>query len=411
MAQRRQRGWLKKEKRLPGNTWVLYFRATRKSDGKRVENKIPIGLVRDFPDECCARAEVERLHLQLNPVDLRGGVTFGDLALHYADHELVERAESIHPKAHSTIMGYARVIQNRALPRWGNRIALGIEPLEVEQWLKELKSAEDLANPTLDRIRRVMSLVYRHAQRYGLIPRCYESNPMRFVRCKTTSGYEAMILAPDQAYAIVRNLRDPERTLTLLAAGTGLRISECLGLQWQDVSFADEMIHVRRTWTCGQVGSPKTKASKGPVPLHPLLAEFMICWKRTTPYPNPLDWVFPSLRSNGKMPRVANMLVEDYLRPAAAKAGILSWHRDENGRMVEDDPRRFGFHNLRHSLASFLIRSRTDPKTVQTLLRHSDVKLTLQFYTHAVSQDRMTAAGEMLAAILSNADQSGLKAD
>lgn len=53
---------------------------------------------------------------------------------------------------------------------------------------------------------------------------------MRFVRCKTTSGYEAMILTPEQAYAIVCNLREPERTLTLLAAGTGLRISECLGL-------------------------------------------------------------------------------------------------------------------------------------------------------------------------------------
>jgi integrase len=52
---------------------------------------------------------------------------------------------------------------------------------------------------------------------------------MHFVRCKTTSEYEAMILTPEQAYAIVRNLREPERTLTLLAAGTGLRISECLG--------------------------------------------------------------------------------------------------------------------------------------------------------------------------------------
>jgi hypothetical protein len=40
---------------------------------------------------------------------------------------------------------------------------------------------------------------------------------------------------------------------------------------------------------------------------------------------------------------------------------------------------------------------------VQTLLRHSDVKLTLQFYTHAVSRDRMVAAGKMLSAILSHA--------
>jgi hypothetical protein len=88
--------------------------------------------------------------------------------------------------------------------------------LEVEQWLRALKKEEELANPTLDKTRRVMSLVYKHGQRYGLIPRNQESNPMRFVRCKTTSGYEAMILTPEQAYAIVCKLREPERTLTLL---------------------------------------------------------------------------------------------------------------------------------------------------------------------------------------------------
>jgi integrase len=83
---------------------------------------------------------------------------------------------------------------------------------------------------------------------------------MRFVRCKTTSGYEAMILSPEQAYPIARKLRVPERRLTLLAAGTGLRISGCLGLQRQDVDFVHAMILVRRTWTCSQIGWPKTKA-------------------------------------------------------------------------------------------------------------------------------------------------------
>jgi integrase len=138
----------------------------------------------------------------------------------------------------------------------------------------------------------------------------------------------------------------------------------------------------------------------------------MFLRKKKTTYSQVGDWVFPSFRLNGKQPRVANMLVDDHLRPAVVKAGVLSSHRDLRGQLVDDDPRRFGFHNLRHSLASFLIRTRTDPKTVQTLLRHSDVKLTLQFYTHAVSRDRMAAAGKMLTAILSHAaDQSGLKAD
>ena len=414
MGQRNQRGWLKKERRAKGETWVLFFRATRKCDGKRVENKISIGLVQDFPDESSARAEVERLHLHLhlNNINSRRGITFGDLSQHYAEHELVDCTESIHAKAHTTVLSYERIIRSRLLPKWGNRIAPGIEPLEVEQWLRDLKKERKFANPTLDKTRRVMSLIYKHGQRYGLIPRNQESNPMRFVRCRTTSGYEAMIFTPEQAYAVLLNLQEPERTLTLLASGTGLRISECLGLQWNDVSFADGMIHVRRTWTCGQVGLPKSKASKGPVPLHPLLAEFILRWKKNTPYSQPADWVFPSIRLEGKQPRVANMLVEDHLRPAAVKAGILSSQRDARGRLVDDDPRRFGFHNLRHSLASFLIRIRTDPKTVQTLLRHSDVNLTLQFYTHAVSRDRMAAAGKMLTAILSHAtEQSGLKAD
>ena len=55
----------------------------------------------------------------------------------------------------------------------------------------------------------------------------------------------------------------------------------------------------------------------------------------------------------------------------------------------------------------FLIRIKTDPKTVQTLVRHSDVKLTLQFYTHSTSDDRMAAAGAMLVAVLSHPEVTG----
>jgi hypothetical protein len=40
MAQRHQRGWLKKEKRAQGETSVSFFRTTRNSDGKREENKM-----------------------------------------------------------------------------------------------------------------------------------------------------------------------------------------------------------------------------------------------------------------------------------------------------------------------------------------------------------------------------------
>ncbi len=403
MAQRHQRGWIKKEQRKNGETWMLFFRTTRKSDGKRVEQKIPVGTVLEFPSKASAWAELERQQLQINKPDFRRRILFADLAQHYQQHELGEQQNAIvDPKAHTTVAGYKRVLRNRLLPRWGKKIALSIQPLEIEQWLSSLKEEERLENPTLDKMRRVMSLVYKHGQRHGLIPRRDECNPLRFVRCKTTSGYEAMILTPEQAFSVLIGLPDPEKTLTLLAASTGLRISECLGLQWQDVNFKESLIYVRRTWTCGKVGMPKSKASQAPVPMHSLLADFMSAWRKQTLYAQLTDWVFPSLKLSGRKPRAANMLVEDYLRPAAVRTGIIG----------EGDPCRFGFHNLRHSLASFLVRSKIDPKTVQALLRHSDVKTTLQLYAHSVSADRMAAQGHVLHAILGGTTaNSGLAAD
>jgi site-specific recombinase XerD len=77
-------------------------------------------------------------------------------------------------------------------------------------------------------------------------------------------------------------------------------------------------------------------------------------------------------------------------KTAAVRAGILA----------KDSPRRFGFHNLRHSLASFLVRSKTDVKVVQSILPHADVKTTLGIYTHSMAKDRLAAQGGALAAIL-----------
>jgi len=45
-----QRGALRKLHRKAGETWVLRYRVTS-ADGKRVENNVNVGLVRDFPKE------------------------------------------------------------------------------------------------------------------------------------------------------------------------------------------------------------------------------------------------------------------------------------------------------------------------------------------------------------------------
>jgi site-specific recombinase XerD len=64
---------------------------------------------------------------------------------------------------------------------------------------------------------------------------------------------------------------------------------------------------------------------------------------------------------------------------------------------------RFGFHNLRHSLATFLVSRGKDVKTIQELLRHAKVSTTLDLYSQAIDEAKLEAQEEIAAAITSTA--------
>lgn len=181
--------------------------------------------------------------------------------------------------------------------------------------------------------------------------------------------------------------------MTLLVAATGLRFSEVAGLQWQDVDYATECIHVRRTWIGGKVSEQlKTKQSRSAVPMAGELAQFLGEWRKETAYGNPTDWVFASPKTHGRTPRVGNMIVADHLRPAAIKAGV-----------VLKPGQRFGFHNLRHSLSSLLITGqKSDVRTTQDILRHSSSATTLDLYTQSPMAQRIAAQESVLKAILNS---------
>ena len=86
------------------------------------------------------------------------------------------------------------------------------------------KKVKPLADPTIDKIRRIMSLVYKHGQRHNYVPRQQEGNPMNWVNQRTTSDYRALIMTPKQAFEVLLNIPEPRRTLTLSDAATALRV-------------------------------------------------------------------------------------------------------------------------------------------------------------------------------------------
>ena len=375
-----QKGWLTKHQtKRNGLTWVYHFYKDKPESGKRVENTVTVGSVSHFPREKDAWAEVERRYLKpdstQNKIDR---VTFGELVENY-------RKKSFSKLAITTRPITAHIIDDYLLPRWGDSFALEINPDEIEEWLNALA----LANPTKEKIRRVMNVVYRRGQKSRILPMTGDGNPVAFVTQSSKSNYTAVIVSPEQAFRIMMELKDPYRTLVFLVAVTGLRISEALGLKWEDLDYGRQMIHLRRVWVGNDlIDHMKTDGSAAPVPLGELLADKLRCWQKETIYAKPEDWIFPSFKLKGKTPMSASMMTAAKIRPAAIKVGI---------RLAKGQ--RFGFHNFRHSLATFLVNRGTDVKTIQGLLRHAKVTTTLDLYSQSIDASKLSAQKEMAMAI------------
>jgi integrase len=74
---------------------------------------------------------------------------------------------------------------------------------------------------------------------------------------------------------LLRQLAEPYRTMVLVAACLGLRVSEIIGLQWGDFNWDDLTLLVKRSVVQGRVGDTKTEASHLPLPVDPRLARIM----------------------------------------------------------------------------------------------------------------------------------------
>jgi integrase len=159
-----------------------------------------------------------------------------------------------------------------------------------------------------------------------------------------------------------------ERTLALLDAGTGLRVSELLALRWQDMDFDKLELNVTRSIWHQVVGDCKTEASAKPVPLDTYMAEDLLRWRRQSSYAREEDFVFASETMNGKQPYWPDNLMKRYIRPVARANGIY---------------KNIGWHNFRHTYGTRLKANGEDVKTSQELLRHANSRITLEVYTQA----------------------------
>ena len=154
----------------------------------------------------------------------------------------------------------------------------------------------------------------------------------------------------------------------------GLRISECLALRWSDVDWLNSTLRIERGIVEQNVDDVKTDDSRRTLTVAKELLDLLMVWKRTTQFPDNGDWIFASPLKLGRLPYSYTGVWRE-LQRAAEAAGI--------GKL--------GTHSFRHTYRTWLDSVGTPVGVQQRLMRHSDIRTTMNQYGDALTDDMRQA--------------------
>lgn len=264
-----------------------------------------------------------------------------------------------------TVRGYRVLVLRSIAPTLGPVPLHELSAPDVQRWVNAGASRNALAC-----LRAALS----EAVRWGVIP----VNPARAVRPLPVRRKQPTVLSPDEMRNLLAQVKDdPLEALFTLAAFTGMRQGEILGLRWQDVSLTNGSLTVSRSlwWMPSPNGGrqpvltePKTERSRRRIALHPQVVE--------------------ALRKHQKAQMLASKDGLVFTRPDGTALEPSSVYRALRRHQAAAGVPVTTFHAIRHAAASMLIASGWDIAAVSELLGHSSTYTTLAIYTHSIEKRR-----------------------
>lgn len=180
--------------------------------------------------------------------------------------------------------------------------------------------------------------------------------PRRLPRVPSDADVQALLVAT------TRTADAPKwRAMFLLFIDTGMRLSECCWLRWEDVNFGARAIEVRNA-----KGSRDRMVYYGAAS-----AQALQRYVSSRGLIRPEDWMWTT-RTDRPIPR---QRVDEQLRSLSRRAGL---------------PQPVSAHRLRHYFATTLLRRGADLESVRQLLGHSSLAMTQQ-YLRLVGTDLVRA--------------------
>jgi integrase len=237
----------------------------------------------------------------------------------------------------------------------------------------DARSAE-VAKPTRNRSLVVLKMMLEHARALGYI----KTNPADGFKLERETKRREFFLEPEQFGKLLEHSPEWLRPLLVMAAYTGGRQSELLGLTWEDVDLDAKRITFRGT----KNGEDRSV---------PVSRRLLTILKKEMPSRFLGGYVFrdPELTDEKKVPiQLTRGRVRRPFEEAVTAAKLVQIVKTEDGKRVEDE---LHFHDLRHTYASWQVQAGTPLNTVRTLLGHKSLEMTLR-YAHLAPEHLKVAA-------------------
>ena len=209
----------------------------------------------------------------------------------------------------------------------------------------------------------------------------FARNPMELVVVKgaTKRLRKPRSLTVEQFQKLSAELREPFRTIALVCVCFGLRISEALALRWSDVDWMNRTLRVERGIVEQNVDDVKTDGSRKLLTVADELMQRLQLWKQMTIFTAEREWIFASPVKIGRLPYSYTGVWRE-LQRAAEAAGIGG----------------LGTHAFRHTYRSWLDAVGTPIAVQQKLMRHSDIRTTLNIYGDVVTDEMAQAHAKVV---------------
>jgi integrase len=356
----------RKPRKRGSDVWIWRRRVP---DAMGIERNLSviIGPVTELPTEKHAWAASQEQRQAL--MEQACGVTLANLIERYK----VESLDVRHP----TRASYLSRFRCHIIPNWGDQAITNIKPLEVERKINDLP----VSKKTKSHIKSQMHRLFEFAMKCELIE--FQRNPMLSVEIR---GFrqrvrKKQVLTPEQFQTLLCNVDLWLQAMMVLACCLGLRPSEFLGLQWPDLDESRGVLSVSRSITGSHIHATKTPDSEDDIALDPDVLALLLRWKEQCP--DSADrWLFPNVDTG--RPFHADSLRDNHLHPAGQTIGIPN----------------LGWYAFRHTYRTLMDDLGTPIGVQQKLMRHSDVRTTMNHYGSAYEKTKRRTnelvAGELL---------------